>query len=522
MSPLRTPGSTRDAGIVIVARDVTADREAIAELTRSESRYRHLFEAASDAIMTFDSLGRFTTVNGAAEQISGYTHQELIGRFFGPLLAIEALPRALLEFRRALSGAAGQFETTMLHKNGERRHLTVNYACPQRSREVICMIRDATAEKLLQQQLIQAEKMAAIGQLVSGVAHELNNPLASISAFAQLLLAEKGLSEEQRHSADVVRAEAKRASRIVNNLLTFARQHKTEKVAADINNVLHDTLELRTYELNVRGIHIVCDFDERTPPVTMLDVNQLQQVVLNLITNAEQAMGEVDRSRHRLTIRTRTMADVVRVEVEDTGSGIPEDAMHQIFNPFFTTKPTGKGTGLGLSISLGIVSEHGGKIWAENVAGGAKFTVELPRVDCGERMPLTLVPSMPVTQNESLRILVADDEESLRVALERFLSSEGHSVVAVGSGSEAIWRAEGDELFDVLLIDLRMPDVSGQQLFERWRRERRELSDRVVFITGDIVSADLQVFLHATGRPYISKPFEFTAIVDVLPTKRVA
>jgi CheY-like chemotaxis protein len=196
--------------------------------------------------------------------------------------------------------------------------------------------------------------------------------------------------------------------------------------------------------------------------------------------------------------------------------------MHQIFNPFFTTKPTGKGTGLGLSISLGIVSEHGGKIWAENVGGGAKFTVELPRVDCGERMPLTLVPSMPVTQNESLRILVADDEESLRVALERFLSSEGHSVVAVGSGSEAIWRAEGDEQFDVLLIDLRMPDVSGQQLFERWRRARRDLCDRVVFITGDIVSADLQAFLHATGRPYISKPFEFTAIVDVLPTKRVA
>lgn len=522
MSPLRAPGNARDAGIVIVARDVSADREAIAELTRSESRYRHLFEAASDAIMTFDSLGRFTTVNGAAEQISGYTHQELMGRFFGPLLAIEALPRALLEFRRALSGAAGQFETTMLHKSGERRHLTVNYACPQRSREVICMIRDATVEKQLQQQLIQAEKMAAIGQLVSGVAHELNNPLASISAFAQLLLADNGLTEEQRHSADVVRAEARRASRIVTNLLTFARQHKTEKVAADINNVLHDVLELRTYELNVRGIHIQRDFDEGTPPVTMVDVHQLQQVVLNLITNAEQAMGALDRNRHRLTLRTRTLNDVIRVEIEDTGSGIPEDAMHQIFNPFFTTKPTGKGTGLGLSISLGIVSEHGGKIWAENVAGGAKFTVELPRVDCGERMPLTLVLSTPVTQNESLRILVADDEESLRVALERFLSSEGHSVVAVGSGSEAIWRAEGDEQFDVLLIDLRMPDVSGQQLFERWRRERRELSDRVVFITGDIVSPDLQAFLQATGRPYISKPFEFTAIVDVLPTKRVA
>ncbi|MEX2152528.1 MAG: PAS domain S-box protein [Gemmatimonadaceae bacterium] len=522
LSPMIAADAETPWGTVLSARDVTTDRESTAELVRSESRYRHLFEAASDAIMTFDSLGRFTTVNGAAEQISGYTHAELIGKFFGPLLATEALPRALLEFRRALFGAAGQFETTMLHKSGERRHLTVNYACPQRSREVICMIRDATAEKQLQQQLIQSEKMAAIGQLVSGVAHELNNPLASISAFAQLLLAENDLSDQQRHSADVVRSEAKRAARIVHNLLTFARQHKAEKVPADVNNVLHDTLELRVYELNVRGIQVVRDFDEVTLPVTMVDVYQLQQVLLNLITNAEQAMGEREHKRHRLTLRTRTLADVVRIDVEDTGQGIPAGAMHQIFNPFFTTKATGKGTGLGLSISLGIVSEHGGRIWAENTDSGARFSVELPRVNCDERVALTLVPNTPVPQPESLRILVADDEEGLRVALERFLSSEGHSVVAVGSGSEAIWRAEGDEDFDVVLLDLRMPDVSGQQVFERWRRERPELVDRVVFITGDIVSADLQGFLRVSGRPYIAKPFEFSAIVNVLPSKRVA
>lgn len=510
-------------GYVVTARDVTAEREATAELARSESRYRHLFEAASDAIMTFDSLGRFTTVNGAAEQISGYSHEELIGKFFGPLLAIESLPRALLEFRRALSGTAGQFETIMLHKNGERRHLTVNYACPQRSREVICMIRDATAEKQLQAQLIQAEKMSAIGQLVSGVAHELNNPLASISAFAQLLIADRTLSGEQRQSADVMWTEAKRASRIVHNLLTFARQHKAEKVAADINSVVDETLELRVYELNVRGVRVIRDFDENVPPVTMVDVHQLQQVLLNLITNAEQAMADVENKRHRLTVRTRTMGDVVRIEVEDTARGIAVGAMHQLFNPFFTTKPTGQGTGLGLSISLGIVSEHGGRIWAENVTGGgARFSVELPRVTCEHRMGLTLVPATPIPHPESLRILVADDEEALRVALERFLSSEGHAVVAVGSGSEAIWRAEGDEEFDVLLLDLRMPDVSGQQVFERWRRERPELSERVVFITGDTVSADLQSFLRGTGRPFIAKPFEFSAIVEVLPAKRVA
>jgi two-component system NtrC family sensor kinase len=510
-------------GWIVSARDVTEDRGARSALTQSEARYRNLFEAASDAIMTFDALGRFTTVNGAAEQISGYTHEELIGRFFGPLLAVESLPRALIEFRRALSGAAGQFETTMLHKSGERRHLTVNYACPQRSREVICMIRDATAEKQLQQQLIQAEKMAAIGQLVSGVAHELNNPLASISAFAQLLLADDALPGEHRHSAEVVRAEAKRAARIVHNLLTFARQHKAEKVPADINQVVTDTLELRVYELSVRGIQLSQELDVVDPPVTMVtmvDVHQLQQVLLNLITNAEQAMCEVPERRHRLTIRTRTEADVVRLEVEDTGPGIPDSAMHQLFVPFFTTKATGKGTGLGLSISLGIVSEHGGRIWAENVAGGARFSVELPRVSCDARPTLSMVHSAPVARRDSLRILVADDEEALRGALDRFLSAKGHSVVAVGSGSEAIWRAEGEEEFDAVLLDLRMPDVSGQQVFERWSKSSPRLSERVVFITGDIVSPELQSFLSGTGRPYLAKPFEFEEIVEVLPRER--
>jgi two-component system, NtrC family, sensor kinase len=515
-------GADDHGEFVATARDVTQDREAVADLTRSESRYRHLFEAASDAIMTFDSLGRFTTVNGAAEQISGYQHEELIGKFFGPLVAVEALPRALIEFRRALSGAAGQFETTMLHKNGERRHLTVNYACPQRSREVICMIRDATAEKQLQAQLIQSEKMAAIGQLVSGVAHELNNPLASIYSFAQLLLVENGLTDEQRRSIDVVRDEARRAARIVNNLLTFARQHKAEKVPADLNTIVHDTLELRAYELNVRGIQVLRDVEERVPPVTMVDVYQLQQVLLNLITNAEQAMVGIERKTHKLTLRTRTLDDVIRIEVQDTGGGIPTAAMHQLFNPFFTTKQVGKGTGLGLSISLGIVSEHGGRIWAENVGEGARFTVDLPRVNCDRYLPMTLGPSTPPPKPESLRILVADDEEPLRQALDRYLSSEGHAVVAVGSGSEAMWRAEGDEEFDLLLLDLRMPDVSGREVFERWRRERPELGERVAFITGDTASVDMQNFLRSSGRPYIAKPFEFAAIDQLLPERRNA
>jgi two-component system, NtrC family, sensor kinase len=502
------------AGSVIALRDVTEAWTAYEVLARSEARYRHLFEGASDAIMTFDAFGRFTTVNDAGEVISGYKRGELIGRFFGPLLALDALPRAALEFRRALAGNAGQFETVMVRKDGQRRHITVNYACPQTSREVLCMIRDATHEKQLQQQLIQSEKMAAIGQLVSGVAHEINNPLASISGFAQLLLANGSLAPDVRHSAEVIGAEAKRAARIVHNLLIFARQHPAEKVCASLNKTFEQTIELRAYEMRVRDIDIVCELDPNLPQ-TVFDIYQIQQVLLNLITNAEQAMVDGGDSANRLTVRTRNLGAVIRLEVEDTGGGIPADALELIFNPFFTTKPTGKGTGLGLSISLGIVSEHGGRIWAENVPRGSRFCVELPVTDDGAATP-SVTPAPSPRLEPGLRILVADDEEPIRVALERYLTSQGFDVVTVGSGTEASWRAEGDEEFDVILLDIRMPDVSGKQLFEEWRRRGSRLSERVVFLTGDIVSPDLQAFLAGTGRPYLSKPFDFADVVSAL------
>jgi PAS domain S-box-containing protein len=519
LAPLRQSGV--GPGSVVVMRDVTETRHAYDELARSEARYRHLFEGTSDAIMTFDALGRFTTVNNAGEIISGYRRDDLIGKFFGPLLALESLPKAVMEFRRALSGQPGQFETILVRKDGERRNITVTYACPQKSREVLCLIRDATDEKQLQLQLIQSEKMAAIGQLVSGVAHELNNPLASISAFGQLLLTERSLSPTQRHSVDVIVGEGRRAARIVHNLLTFARQHKAEKVDASINKVLEDTLELRAYELTVRGIALVREMDECVPE-TMIDVYQLQQVLLNLITNAEQAMRDIDRPNHRLTVRTRRLRDAIRIEIEDTGTGVPPESLALIFNPFYTTKPTGEGTGLGLSISLGIIGEHGGRIWAENVGGsGTRFCIDLPVTMAPPRAGAATLTPIAAPQ-PGLRILVTDDEPNIRAAIERYLTTQGHSVATAGSGKEALGMVEGSDSFDVILLDMRMPDISGQQIYQRWELERPELTPRVIFLTGDIVSTDLQEFLKSTGRPYLPKPFEFEAILRLLPQRAVA
>ena len=510
-APLGVNAST---GTVLALRDVTDMRRAHQELAKSESRYRHLFEDASDAIMTFDSLGRFTSVNDAGERISGYQRDELIGRFFGPLLPISELPRAVLEFRKALSGQPGQFESVVVRKDGERRHITITYSCPQRSREVLCLIRDATEEKQLQQQLVQSEKMGAIGQLVSGVAHELNNPLASITAFAQLMLSDGNLNKDDRHATEVIANESRRAARIVHNLLTFARQHKAEKTYADINQVIENTLELRGYDLSVRGIQIERSYAD-PPPSTMADAYQLQQVILNLVTNAEQAMAGVERAHHRLTARTRRDGETIRIEIEDTGPGIPPDGLERIFNPFYTTKPVGHGTGLGLSISLGIVSEHGGRIWADNVAGGgARFCIDLPRV--APPAGTTLSVAAPVIAAAAgMRILVADDEAAIREALTRFLERSGHVVVAVDSGSSALAAARNQE-FDAVFLDIRMPDLSGQHVFEQWKTEHPELARRVVFLTGDIVSTDLQQFLSGTGRPFVAKPFDLEVVLQFL------
>ena len=505
-------------GTVATLRDITEEKGAQDALARSEARYRNLFESASDAIVTLDANGRFTTFNHAAENISGYPRLELVGQWFAPLLPDDELPKALMHFQKALAGETGLFETTFIRKDREYRTIQVTYSTPQKDEEVLCVIRDVTDQKMLQEQLIQSEKMSAIGQLVSGVAHELNNPLAGISAFAQLLLTEKRFPPDQRTAAEMIYAEARRASRIVQNLLTFARQHKPERTPTSVNQVLDDTLELRGYELRVRGIEVVRDYDEQTPE-TMADAHQLQQVFLNLVTNAEQAMEKSPRESQRLIVRTRRTGAVIRMEVEDTGPGIPPNLLERIFNPFFTTKPTGSGTGLGLSISLGIVREHDGRIWAENAPqGGARFVVEVPIVTHGASGEAQAIP--PVSpQGDRLQILVVDDEASVRVSLQRYLAGRGHEVDTTSSGREALGRLREGK-FDAVIVDMRMPDISGEELYRDLRTTDPEHADRIIFTTGQLVDEQVRTFLASTGRPCVPKPFEFAAFDQALPAAR--
>jgi signal transduction histidine kinase len=236
--------------------------------------------------------------------------------------------------------------------------------------------RDVTQYKQMEQQLIMTDRLASVGELVSGIAHELNNPLTSVIGFSELLR-EADIPLEIKEDLDTISSEAGRAADIVRNLLTFARKHDPVRQASQINNIIDDVLKLRAYEHKVNNISVRKNLANDLPEI-MVDYFQIQQVFLNIVVNAEQAMLEAHKSG-TLSITTRRFEDIVRVSFTDDGPGISQKDTNKIFNPFFTTKEVGKGTGLGLSICHGVVSAHSGQIYVKSKPGrGATFIIELP------------------------------------------------------------------------------------------------------------------------------------------------
>lgn len=492
-------------GVLGVARDVTEERERALALERSEARYTRLVETATDGIFTVDGQGRLTALNHALEKATGRERDVLIGTGFADL--IDEADRALATDALAatLKGHRRRAELRYPSATGDTRQCSLMLTPVLENGEIsgaLGIVRDVTDEKRLADQLMQQEKLAAIGQLVSGVAHELNNPLASVAAFAQLLLAAPA-TPDQRRAIETIEQEARRAAKIVSNLLTFARQHQPERTVADLNRVVDDTVELRRYALRIAEVELELRLDPQLP-VTWADPFQLQQVVLNLLTNAEQALDGWTGTR-RIIVSTEHVPGAVRLRVSDTGPGIAMENLSRIFNPFFTTKPVGQGTGLGLSISDGIVREHGGRIRVESQPSqGASFVVELPHVEPPTFASTPRTSTAP-TAASTKRLLVIEDEVGIRTAVQAFFRSLGHSVDAVASGGEGVTLA-GQHGYDAVIVDLRLPDTTGDLVFEELR-DLMGLADRVVFITGDTHSEAARRLLESTGRPVLSKPF---------------
>jgi PAS domain S-box-containing protein len=357
-------------------------------------------------------------------------------------------------------------------------------------------------------QMLQAEKMAALGQTISGVAHELNNPLATILSWAERL-SERNVDDKTRQGLEVILAESERAARIVRNLLTFARKRQTTRAMVDLNQVVRETIALRAYEQKVANIQVVEALANGVPEV-FADGHQIKQVLLNLLINAEQAcIGANGRG----TIVLRTWQDQDRgsavLEVNDDGPGIPEERQGKVFDPFFTTKEVGQGTGLGLTVAYAIIQEHNGRIWLTSKKGqGTSFFIELPVSGQHLNAPPPRSPQQPISLEafKGLRVLVVEDEPALAVAVSEALGDAGFTVDRAGDGEEGLTRLT-EARYDLIVCDLKMPRIDGMQFYRAMAAATPALARRVIFVTGDVAGTDAERFLEETGCRWLSKPF---------------
>jgi two-component system NtrC family sensor kinase len=369
---------------------------------------------------------------------------------------------------------------------------------------------------------IQSEKLSGIGEFVSGVAHELNNPLTSVMGFTELLQ-QSDLPEQQRRYLDAIFKSAKRCQKIVQSLLSFARRHAPERKVLCLNEIVESAVEILRSQFRASELELVTQLDPNLP-LTEVDAHQMQQVFLNLINNAHQAL-EGRNGKGRLRVITESRDERVRVIFEDNGPGISAANLKKVFNPFFTTREVGKGTGLGLSLCYGIVSEHGGTITPQSKEGeGATFVIEIPiahkPATAVEQKTSAAVPEQPLPEGVGKRVLVVDDEDSILQMIREALTLNGYKVDVALDGETALRRL-GQYHYDLALCDWKMPGLNGQEVYERLHATDPAMSQRIIFITGDMVNEKTREFLRTQNKVCLAKPFtlvDFRSAIDRVMT----
>jgi PAS domain S-box-containing protein len=359
---------------------------------------------------------------------------------------------------------------------------------------------------LLEQKAQVASRLASVGEMAAGIAHEINNPLTSVIGYSQLLADRDDIGEDVRMDLKAIDEGAQRVAGIIRRLLTFARQTRPERTLANVNELITNTLDLRDYHLRTNNIKVTTQLATDLP-ITTADPAQLQQVFLNIIVNAETAM-KLARGKGKLLIKTEEVNGTIRISFKDNGPGIARENLERIFDPFFTTREVGEGTGLGLSICHGIIAEHKGRMWVESEKGkGATFIVELPIVVEPTRLEMVEPAGEKPPKAPRAKILVVDDEPSTLDFLSRLLTNEGHGVDTVSNAAEAFEMVK-NKRYSLILLDIKMPGASGIELYGRMQKIAQSFAERVIFITGDIMGTDTEAFLSRTKAPYLTKPFD--------------
>lgn len=442
---------------------VLANSRLYEMVRRSEEEWETAFNALAEGIAVVAPTGEVLRANRALAALADLPEREIVGRNFSEMLfgASDAITGLIESAYRGERTAPRVIRPE--HSHRVLRLTAAPLAGAERG-SVVILIEDVTEQRALEAQIIQSDKMASIGQLVSGVAHELNNPLTSIAGLAELLLERPPHPEFPREHLRIIHDQAERAGRIVRNLLTFARKGVPEKTAVDLNDVVVRTSMLIVYELQLHGIELDSELSSQAP-VVLGDRYELQQVLLNLVTNAVQAVSGLDQDKpRRITLSTSRAGGEVVLRVRDTGPGVPKDVAPYLFTPFFTTKAPGEGTGLGLSLSYGLVKAHGGVLeYHAPAKGGAEFRVTLPLFESDAAYsiaaPLEEVNGRPSAR----RILVVDEDPAVHRMLSALFTPEGYAVEAARTGEQGL-RLARERHYDLIITDARVA-AGAQELF---------------------------------------------------------
>jgi two-component system NtrC family sensor kinase len=536
-SPHRDPDG-RIVGYFVIVHDTTdlkhRERELALrgeELQASEAMNAAIIASALDCVIVIDESSRVVAFNPQAERTFGYPAAEAIGQSIDTLIVpphlrerhARGFERYLKTGVRTVLGRRIEIEAMRGDGSVFPVELAITEVAVPGRRLFTAYLRDLTQARAAaaeierqKESLYQREKLAALGSLLAGVAHELNNPLSIV--IGQALMLQEETTEEERAPAEQlatraqkIQTAAERCARIVRTFLAMARQRKAERRPVDLPKLVEGAVDLLGYGLRSAGVEIRCDWPAGLPPVEG-DADQLHQVIVNLLINAQQAMEDQVGPR-RIEIRGRfdPAARTVVATVADNGPGVADAIRQRVFEPYFTTKPIGVGTGVGLAVSRGMVEAHGGNLLllpADPARPGARFEIHLPIADSTSAADATEVAHAGATDSASMdrRALIIDDEPGIAGLLAEILERDGFACHVASGGDEARRRLEASR-YHVVLCDVHMPGEDGIAFFRWLRSNRPEDARRIVFVTGDTLGPTAGRFIAECGRPAVEKPF---------------